>query len=84
MRAGLVLFGWAAQNQSLGRGVSASLHLVNTLLLIGAHTIAARAASLPDRVALRWGKRTLAGIGAGLAAVAVFGATGAVTALGDP
>lgn len=84
MGAGLVLFGWAAQDQSLGRSVSVSPHQVTTLLLIGAPTIAALAAAVPDRVALRWGKRTLAGIGAGLAGVAVLGATGAVTALGDP
>lgn len=81
--AGLVLFGWVAQDQSLGRALTVSLHLVNTLLLLGALTIAARAASLPDQVALRWSQRRLAGIGAGLAAVAVLGATGAVTALGD-
>ena len=84
MGAGLVLFGWAAQDLSLGRAVSVSPHLVHTLLLIGAPTIAGLAAAVPDRVALRWGKRTRAGIGAGLARVAVLGATGAVTALGGP
>ncbi len=81
--AGLVLFGWVAQNQSLGRALTVSLHLVNTLLLLGALTITARAASLPDHGVWRWSKRTLAGTGAGLAAVAVLGASGAVTALGD-
>jgi cytochrome c oxidase assembly protein subunit 15 len=81
--AGLVLFGWVAQDQSLGRALTVSLHLVNTLLLLGALTITARAASLPDQVALRWSQRGLAGIGAGLVAVAGLGATGAVTALGD-
>lgn len=81
---GLVLFGWVAQDQSLGRAVSVSLYLVNTLLLIGAPSFAALAASVPDRVALRSGKRTLAGIGAGLEGVAVLAATGAVPALGGP
>jgi heme A synthase len=81
--AGLVLFGWVAQDQSLGRALTVSLHLVNTLLLLAALTITARAASLPDQAALRWSQRGLVGIGAGLAAVAVLGASGAVTALGD-
>ena len=65
MGAGLVLFGWVAQDQPLGRAVSVSSYLVNTLLLIGAPSFAALAASVPDRVAFRCGKRTLAGIGAG-------------------
>lgn len=81
--AGLVLFGWVGQDPSLGRALTASLHPVNTPLLLAALTITARVASLPDKAALRWSQRWLAGIGAGLAAVAVLGASGALTALGD-
>jgi cytochrome c oxidase assembly protein subunit 15 len=81
--AGLVLFGWVAQDQSLGRATTVSFHLVNTLLLLAALTLTARAATYPGELRPRWGKRSLILWGLGLAGVAMLGATGAITALGD-
>ena len=81
--AGLVLFGWVAQDQSLGRVVAVSLHLVNTLLLLAALTITARAAMFPGGLHLQWSRSSLILWGMGLVGMAVLGATGAITALGD-
>jgi heme A synthase len=81
--AGLVLFGWVAQDQSLGRAITVSLHLVNTLLLLAALTITARAASFPGGPRLYWKSSSLILWGLGLAGIALLGATGAITALGD-
>jgi len=81
--AGLVLFGWVAQDQSQGRAIAVSLHLVNTLLLLAALTVTARAAALPQDTKLHWSKGSGFLWGAGLAGLAMLGATGAITALGD-
>lgn len=81
--AGLVLFGWVAQDQSLGRVITVSLHLVNTLLLLAALTVTARAAAFPADLRLRWSRSAGFLWGAGLAGLAILGATGAITALGD-
>jgi len=81
--AGLVLFGWVAQDQSQGRAIAVSLHLVNTLLLLAALTLTARAASFPGELRLRWKTSSLILWGLGLAGIGILGATGAITALGD-
>jgi heme a synthase len=81
--AGLVLFGWVAQDQSQGRAIAVSLHLVNTLLLLGALTVTAHAAAIPADSRLRWSRSAGFLWGAGLAGMAILGATGAITALGD-
>jgi heme A synthase len=81
--AALVLFEWVAEDASVGRVVSITLHLVNTFLLLGALLLTAWFSSghpvpkrpLPERAVrfARWGA-------IGLIAV---GALGAITALGD-
>jgi cytochrome c oxidase assembly protein subunit 15 len=81
--AGLVLFGWVAEDSSSARAWAVALHLVNTLLLLAALTVTAYAADRPDETHLRWSNRWKLAFGLGLAAVAALGATGAVTALGD-
>ncbi len=81
--AGLVLLGWVAEDQSLGRAVTVSLHLVNTLLLLAALTLTARAAGFPGELRLRWRTSSLILWGLGLAGIGILGATGAITALGD-
>ena len=81
--AAIVLLRWVAHNQSLERGVSGALHLVNTFLLLGAITLTAWWASggavprLRDQGALPWL------FGLGLGGALLLGASGAIAALGD-
>ena len=79
----LVLFEWVAEDQSLGRAVSITLHLANTFLLLGALTLTAWFASgrqVPRRPFDPATRRLLL---IGATALVVVGAAGAVTALGD-
>ncbi len=81
--AALVLFEWVADDESTGRAVSITLHLVNTLLLVGALTVTAwvlGGGRLPHRP-LPSRERRLLSIAAG--GLVVVGAAGAITALGD-
>ncbi|HYZ86905.1 MAG TPA: COX15/CtaA family protein [Bryobacteraceae bacterium] len=83
--AGLVLLGHVAANQSVARGWSLSLHLVNTLLLISALTITAWLATRPEPSVpmgvstqrLRWLFLAVAAL------VLIVGVSGAIAALGD-
>lgn len=85
--AGLVLFGWTANDDSIGRAVSIVVHLVNTFLLLASLSLTAwwaadyppgRSADLHvQRGSLRWL------VLLGLAGVVLMGASGALTALGD-
>lgn len=81
--AGIVLLRLVAHNQSLERGFSGGLHLVNTFLLLGVLTLTAWWASggalprLQGQGALPWL------FGLGLASALFLGASGAITALGD-
>jgi cytochrome c oxidase assembly protein subunit 15 len=79
--AGLVLLRQVAHDQSAGRGWSMSLHLTNTMLLMGAYTIMAWLASRGQA------KINLAGISTKLrmAVLTTFAVsiTGAIAALGD-
>ncbi len=81
--AGLVLFGWVAQDVSVYRTIAISVHLVNTFFLLSMLTLTAWWATggAPVRVrgqgAYKWA------LGIGLLGVMVIGVTGAVTALGD-
>jgi cytochrome c oxidase assembly protein subunit 15 len=79
--AGLVLLRQVAHDQSVGRGWSMSLHLTNTMLLMGAYTIMAWLASRGQA------KINLAGISTKLrmAVLTTFAVsiTGAIAALGD-
>jgi len=88
--AGLVLFELVAQNASMKRALSGSLHLVNTFFLLGSLALtawwASGGASLGLRSAGGWqgDQGLLAGVFAvGLLGVVLVGASGAVTALGD-
>jgi cytochrome c oxidase assembly protein subunit 15 len=81
--AGLVLFGWTADDRSLARGWAMAVHLVNTFLLVGALALTAWWSWRPGGLALA-GRRPLAlGFAAGAVTVLLAGVTGAVAALGD-
>lgn len=97
--AGLVLFGWVAQDQSTARVISISLHLINTFLLLASLTLTAWWASggtsrvYSTRVqstrveSTRFAWRSLGRAAPllilALLGVTLIGITGAVTALGD-
>lgn len=88
--AGLVLFEWVADNQSVARAVSMAVHLVNTFLLLGAVSLtawwagAATGAGAADyTVHLRGQGREGRLVLGALALLVLLGASGAVTALGD-
>lgn len=81
--AGLVLFQWVAQNDSVGRAVAIVIHLLNTFLLLAVLTLTAHWASGGHSIQVRG-----AGINLGILLVAllgtlVIGASGALAALGD-
>ncbi|HKS29302.1 MAG TPA: COX15/CtaA family protein [Pyrinomonadaceae bacterium] len=81
--AGLVLFGFVADNDSIGRAVYLSIHLVNTFLLLAALALTAWWASNGRALRIR-NQGTLSLIlGAGLVGTLLLGISGAVTALGD-
>jgi heme A synthase len=81
--AALVLLEHVAQNKSAGRGISISLHLVNTLTLLGVLALTAwwgggRAAPDPrEWRGVSWF------LGASLAGFMLLGISGAIAALGD-
>ncbi|MEI7645987.1 MAG: COX15/CtaA family protein [Chloroflexales bacterium] len=81
--AGLVLFQLVNHNTSVSRVTASGIHLVNTLLLVGAITLTAwwagggRAIRLRGQGAAGWM------LGVGVLALLALGATGAMTALSD-
>lgn len=81
--AGLVLLELVADNSSVARAFAMGVHLVNTLLLIGAITLTAWWGA--GGGALRLRGQGLVGwlIGIAVVAMLLLGATGAITALGD-
>ena len=84
----LVKLGYVTDNQSIGRMVVLSVHLSNTLLLLGALTLTARALSFSERGAPQaWpGLHRARGFGwavAGIAATILVGVSGSLAALGD-
>jgi heme A synthase len=80
--ASLVLFEHVAQDKSIARAVSLSLHSANTMLLLAAIALTAFWAGKPSSSLLRWSGPCATRIGA-LLLMLLAGATGAVTALGD-
>jgi len=81
--AGLVLFKLVADNASITRAFSTSVHLVNTFLLLAALTLTAWWASGGPPLRVRGqGARNWA-LGVGFVAMLVLGMAGAITALGD-
>ena len=81
--AGLVIFGLVVDNDSLARAVVMSLHLVNTLLLLGAQGLCVWFAGGGARLQWRARSRLRTLWFAALGAFLVLGVTGALTALGD-
>jgi heme a synthase len=81
--AWLVLAGLTGANDSLGRGVSTALHLINTFLLLAALGLTAWWASGHAVMALRGQGWLLAAWALALVAVLIVGMSGAITALGD-
>ncbi len=90
--AGLVVFGLVADDDSVARAVSLSVHLVNTFLLLGALALAAWWASWAATVdgaattgnAFRVKRRTAALVfGSALGGMLLLGVSGAIAALGD-
>jgi heme A synthase len=79
--AGLVLFKYVGANQSVGRAIYLSAHLVNTLLLLAAMALTAWWASGHRAIHLSGPNATL--LGAALVAAILIAITGAVTALSD-
>jgi heme A synthase len=81
--AGLVLFEWVAEDDSLGRVISVPVHLANTFLLLGAITLTAWWAGGGRRLQLRGRGLLLGALAVGFAGVLIIGMTGAIIALGD-
>lgn len=81
--AGLVLFEYVAANVSVARAFWMVGHLLNTFLLLGSLTLTAWWAS--GGRALRWRGHDATGwlVGMALVGVALLGADGGITALGD-
>lgn len=82
--AGLVLFELVAGDTSTTRAIVVGLHLVNTMLLVGAFTLIVWWAS--GGRALNWGPATRTVrylLGTALIAMLILSAFGAITALGD-
>jgi len=81
--AGLVLFGWVAKDDSVGRAWAMPLHLANTFLLLASLTLTA-VWSQRESVSWRLPRGALpVAIGIALGATILSGVTGAVAALGD-
>ena len=81
--AGLVLFGWVADDASLGRAISIAVHLVNTFLLLATLSLTVWWASGGTPLRARGQGIVLVALVAGLLGVMLIGVTGAITALGD-
>jgi heme A synthase len=81
--AGLVLFEYVAENQSMARAFWMSGHLVNTFLLVAMLTLTAWAGTMNGRVRLRRQGSLMGWHFAAAMAMLVLGVSGAVTALGS-
>jgi heme A synthase len=81
--AALVLFELVAHDASMKRALSISLHLVNTFLLLASTAVTAWWASGGSALRLRGQRAMVTLFGLLLGAMAIVGASGAVTALGD-
>jgi heme A synthase len=80
--AALVLLGQVAKNASTGRAYTLSIHLVNTLLLVAALTLAAWAGG-KSKISWRTGKGFRLVFALGAAGFLLLGVSGTIAALGD-
>lgn len=81
--AGLVLFQLVAENSSIARAVTISIHLFNTFLLLASLSLTAWWSNKGEALAMRKGGAIGWVLGIGLVGMLVLGMSGAVTALGD-
>ena len=81
--AGLVIFGWVADDTSAERALVVSIHLFNTFLLLASLAVTAWWASGQRPIALQIRGWLVWALRAGLLGVLVIGISGAITALGD-
>ncbi len=81
--AALVLLDKVAKDQSAGRIVYLSVHLINTFLLVGAIALTAWWASGAPRMDWQGRAKWRWGAIAGLVGTLILGVSGAITALGD-
>lgn len=81
--AGLVLLEYVAHNVSIARAYWMAGHLINTFFLLGALTLTAWWASGGAPLRLRGQGQVGWMVGLALVAMAILGASGGVTALGD-
>jgi cytochrome c oxidase assembly protein subunit 15 len=81
--AGLVLYGWVAQDASAARGWVMAIHLKTTFLLLAALALTAAWSARPGGLALAGRASVAAALAVALAAALLAGVTGAVAALGD-
>ncbi len=79
----IVLYEWVADDASVARTAAVPLHLVNTLLLLGALTLTAWWVSGGGSLRLDGDRRFARGWIIGGAGVVLIAATGAITALAD-
>lgn len=81
--AGLVLFEWVAFNESIGRAIAMSVHLLNTFLLLAAIVITGWLASGGSAPRIKGQGVLVFIIALGCAGLLLLGVSGALTALGD-
>jgi len=81
--AGLVIFGWVADDTSAERAIVVSIHLFNTFLLLASLAVTAWWASGQRPITLKSSGWIVWGLRAGLLGMLVIGISGAITALGD-
>ena len=81
--AGLVLFEYVAENESIARAQWMAAHLVNTFFLLAAQTLTAWWVSGRPAVTLERKRGSVAALGAMAMGLLLVGASGAVAALGD-
>lgn len=81
--AAIVLLQMTADNDTIGRAVVMGVHLVNTLLLLGAMVLTAWFASGRPVPRLSSNRTSAALLGISMVGMLVLGASGGVTALGD-
>lgn len=83
--AGLVLFEWVADNESVARAISMAVHLINTFLLLAAVSLTAWWAGAQGDYKLQWRGQGRTGrlLAGAVVLLLVLGVSGAITALGD-